>query len=228
MSFVAIGIGLATSIGGTIFGGIAQKKLRQKMEAKEKEAKARFDAQRDIYQNVDISNPFLNMENTMEDLTINQQQAQFERDTFQQSQANIMQTLQGAAGGSGVAALAQSLAQQGQLASQKASASIGAQEASNIRAKAQMAGQIQGQERAGRQWSSQMEMQKQGTLLGMDQSQMMAYGQQAYGAAQTQNQMLQQGMQQFGGQLTTLGTQAAQVHPTTADGGGGNPVYDLW
>ena len=95
-------------------------------------------------------------------------------------------------------------------------------------AERQGAADVQKQIAAGEQHAQQMEMQKQGTLLGMDQSQMMAYGQQAYGAAQTQNQMLQQGMQQFGGQLTTLGTQAAQVHPTTADGGGGNPVYDLW
>ena len=69
------------------------------------------------------------MENTMEDLTINQQQAEFEKQQAMQSQANIMGQMRGAAGSSGIAALAQSLANQGSLQAQRASASIGAQEA---------------------------------------------------------------------------------------------------
>ena len=48
-------------------------------------------------------------------------------------QANIMSDLSGAAGGSGIAALAQSMANQGSLQAQKASASIGAQEAANTK-----------------------------------------------------------------------------------------------
>ena len=135
--------------------------------------------QKSVYANLDTSNPFLNMENTMEDLTINQKQSQFQAQQFQQSQANIMSGLRGAAGSSGVAALAQSLAQQGQLASQKSAASIGQQEAANIRAKAQMAGQIQSKERQGEVMSRNMERDKQSTLLGMAQQETAAYGQQA-------------------------------------------------
>ena len=95
-----------------------------------------------IYSNLDTSNPYLNLENTMEALTVNQQQAQFEAQQFQQSQANIMANLQGAAGGSGVAALAQTLANQGQIAAQQSAASIGAQEAANQQLMAQGAADV--------------------------------------------------------------------------------------
>ena len=45
-----------------------------------------MDRLKNIYANLDTSNPFLNMENVMEDLTINQKQAQFQAQQFQQSQ----------------------------------------------------------------------------------------------------------------------------------------------
>lgn len=90
-----------------------------------------------------LRNEYAGMENTMEDLTVNQQQAQFEAQQGQQQRANIMQQMGGAAGGSGVAGLAQAMANQGQLATQRASASIGQQEAANQMAAAQQAGRLQ-------------------------------------------------------------------------------------
>ena len=128
----------ALTIGESIIGGVSN--IFQGIKARRQEKKQRRILQRqkrkqkeleDIYKNIDTSNPYLNMENTMEDLTVNQQQADFERQAFQQTQANIMENLRGAAGGSGIASLAQSLAQQGQIAAQRQSASIGAQEAAN-------------------------------------------------------------------------------------------------
>ena len=121
------------------------------------------------YKALDTSNPYANMENTMEDLTVNQQQAQFQAQQGQQQRANIMQNMQGAAGGSGVAALAQAMANQGQLATQKAGASIGMQESSNQMAAARQAGSNQLQERQGDARSQDLEMQKTSTLLGMAQ-----------------------------------------------------------
>lgn len=192
----------AVSIGSSIFGAVSANRQKKAAEKKEAEARKRMDAQREIYKNLDTSNPFaniqnqfVNMENTMEDLTVNQQQAQFERDTFQQSQANIMGNLRGAAGGSGIAALAQSLAQQGQIAAQKSSASIGSQESMNQKLKAQEASRLQemrarGQSNVeqlraqGEQQSQQMEMGKQATLLGMGQQETAAYMQQAQAADQ--------------------------------------------
>ena len=66
----------------------------------------------------------------MKILTINQQQAQFEAQQGAQQRANIMQGLKGAAGGSGVAGLAQAMAGQGQLQTQQIAAGIGQQEES--------------------------------------------------------------------------------------------------
>ena len=132
-------------------------------------SKRRLKERMDVYKNLDTSNPYLNMENTMEDLTINQKQAQFQAQQFAQSQANIMGELRGAAGGSGIAALAQSLAQQGQIAAQASSASIGQQEAANQMAERQMAGNIQSMERQGEMISRGLKKEQAETLLGMEQ-----------------------------------------------------------
>ena len=72
MSFIAVGIGLGVTAGGAIYGGIAQNKLRKKMERKQRDAQKKLDRQRAIYENLDTSNPFMDLENTMEDLTVNQ------------------------------------------------------------------------------------------------------------------------------------------------------------
>ena len=86
-----------------------------------------------------MENKFEGMENAMEDLTVNTQQAEFEAQQMQQQQANIMSSMGAAAGGSGIAALAQSMANAGAMQAQKAAASIGAQESQNAKmaAKAQ-------------------------------------------------------------------------------------------
>ena len=115
----------------------------------------------------------------MEDLTVNQQQAQFEAQQGQQQRANIMDQMRSAAGGSGIAALAQQMAQSGQLASQRASASIGQQEAANQRAAAQEASRLQGMERQGEVISRNLQRDQTSTLLGMSQSEVAAERQKA-------------------------------------------------
>ena len=119
------------------------------------------------------------MENTFEDIKVNTQQAEFEKRMFQQSQANTLDTLRSAAGGSGVAGLAQAMSNQAMNQAQKTAASIGKQEAKNKLLAAQQAAKIDQLERRGAdktqqliakgQLSSmQMEQSKQSTLLGMD------------------------------------------------------------
>jgi hypothetical protein len=103
----------------------------------------------------DVSNPYAQMQNTMEDLTVNQQQAQFQAQQGAQTRANVMGQMRGAAGGSGVAGLAQAMANQGQQAAQQASASIGQQEAANQKAAAQQAGALQKLDRQGA-WKADM------------------------------------------------------------------------
>jgi hypothetical protein len=80
-----------------------------------------------------------------------------------------MGSLQGAAGGSGIAALAQSLSNQQTANAQSASASIGQQEAGNQMAERQMAGQLQNQELQGEYASRAAEKDKTDTMLGMSQ-----------------------------------------------------------
>jgi len=170
----AVGV---VSLGASIYAsskasGLAKDNMEmQKEQAEEqmkfqKEQQVKLDAQKKIYKDMEFTNPY--DENVYEDLTINQQQAGFEKQMFQQSQADIMQNLKGAAGGSGVASLAQSLANQGQLASQRASASIGMQEAQNQKLKASGAQQKQ----AGEEKLQAQEMSRQSTLLGMEMGEM--------------------------------------------------------
>lgn len=165
MSFVVAGIGVASGVAG-FFGARKDKRAARKAKAA---ALADLNKQKAAFNNLDTSNPFLGMENTMEDLTINQKEAELINQQGQQQRANIMDNMRGAAGGSGIAALAQQMAQSGQLASQKSGASIGQQEAANQKLAAQEASRIQSQERQGEVMSREMESNKVSTLLGMAQ-----------------------------------------------------------
>ena len=135
----------------------------KKQEAQQK----KLDAQMKEYKAVKFKNPYENMENVFEDLTVNQKQADFQAKQGSQQRANIMQNLKGAAGSSGIAGLAQSLANQGQIQTQKISASIGKQESANQIASAKGASAVQNVERQGDQWVQQAEMDRQATLLGI-------------------------------------------------------------
>jgi len=180
-----VGAGVAAA-GGIAKLGMSLHGRRDRMN-EQTAAKAEMRKMKKEYQNLDTSNlaagvrnPYQNLENTFEDLTVNQQQAQFEAQQFQQSQANIMQGLQGAAGGSGIAGLAQSLANQGILSAQKSSASIGMQEATNQKMAAKQGARIQQLEGQGEMWAEgtrqkgaeagrSLEWQKTSTLFGMSQ-----------------------------------------------------------
>jgi len=210
--------GVAKTLAGYDWGGKRRKALAK--------AKGAYNDQKAVYAGLDTSNAYAglenryanmdnqydNMENTMEDLTVNTQQSQFEKQMFQQSQANTMQSLRGAAGSSGVAGLAQAMSNQAMTQSQRASASIGEQEAKNKMLTAQQAAkndQLQRGEAsridqasrsgasavdqlvAGGQLSSmQMEQSKQATLLGMDAQALEG----AQGAVSAGQQMMGEGL----------------------------------
>jgi hypothetical protein len=91
------------------------------------------------------------MENVYEDQTVDLKAAEFAREQSQQSAANIMQNLKGAAGGSGVAGLAQVLANQGAQQAKAASADIGRQEQANQARALGEAGRLQQLDREGEQ-----------------------------------------------------------------------------
>ena len=146
--------GVISAAGAYDWGG-----KRAKAEA---DAQGEYDKMRGKFMNLDtsnlygdVSNPYANMENTMEDLTVNQKQAQFQAQQNQQNQANVMGSMKEAAGGSGVGVLAQSILNQGQIGAEQASASIGQQESQIDLGTAQQAGRLQQQERQGA-WKADM------------------------------------------------------------------------
>ena len=132
------------------------------------EAQDEYDTQKRAFMNLDtsnlygdVSNPYANMQNTMEDLTVNQQQAQFEAEQAAQSRANVLDSLRGAAGPSGIAGLAQSLANQATADRARASASIGQQESRNQALAARGAESVSRREQAAQQTVMEGEAQRQ-------------------------------------------------------------------
>ena len=168
MSFVIVAsVGLGLAAAGGVTKSIMGKRQRDEARDEKEAEKAQLEKLKQEFLNLDTSNPFANMENVFEDLTVDQRQAQFQKEQAQQSQANILEQMRGAAGGSSIAALAQTLASQSQLQAQQASASIGQQERANQLARAQQEAQLQQLERQGEIMSRQAEGQKVQTLFGM-------------------------------------------------------------
>jgi|TARA_R110000851_G_scaffold60649_5_gene139753 hypothetical protein len=158
--------------------------------------------QKDKYRTFQFKNPYANMENPLEDLTVDTRAAQFQAQQGQQQRANILAALRGSAGGSGVAGLAQALANQGQLQSQAISANIGQQERQNQIMSAQMAGQLDMTQRGGEAMVQSAEMGRQSTLLGIE------YGGMAGANAGVQAAYANQ-MSSFGAQASMLNSQVA-------------------
>jgi len=157
-------------------------------KAQQQTAMASVQKQKQAYKNFEFENPYANMENTYEDMTVNQQQAQFQAQQGNQQRTNIMQGLRGAAGGSGIAGLAQAMANQGQLQTQQISASIGAQESQQQQLKARGATAVDLQGRQGEAMVQQAESGRVSTLLGMEYGELQgaqAGVQAAYGAQQS-------------------------------------------
>ena len=192
---------ISTGVG--VYKAVQGKKAADAAAIEAGKAREEMEKHKKAFEALDTSNPYLNMdnkygnmENTMEDLTVNQKQAEFEKQNNMQNQANIMGQMRGVAGSSGIAALAQSLANEGSLQAQNASASIGAQEAANQKSKATEASRIQdlqlgedsriqGLERSGDLMSRQMQMGKIDTLMGMSAGDVVnAQAMQAAGNAQ--------------------------------------------
>ena len=183
------------NVGLSIWGASKADKAADAAAEKERKARAEMKKLRATYANLDTSNPFLNMQNVFENLTINQKQFELQNQQFQQSQANILSSLRGSAGGSGIAALAQSLAQQGQIASQQSAAEIGQQEQRNQMLAIQEDARIQDKEIQGEMYSRGLERDKIATLLGMSQSESAAYGEQGQAAQEAKYNAISSGVQ---------------------------------
>ena len=192
-----------------------------------------LEEQKEEYRAMEFKNPYANIqtqfENVFEDMTVNQQQAQFQAQQGQQQRMDIMQRLQGAAGASGIAGLAQTLANQGQLQTQEISASIGQQEAMNQRLRAQGAQSVQQLEQraefqvgTGEQTLQQLEADRQATLLGM---QMGAASGANQAAMQAQANQMQAQMAQ--NEAWASGISGVATAFASADFGGGDKTNPL-
>lgn len=157
--------GAVKGLTGIASGIIGSGKRKREQRA----AQAGFDRRMAEYQNLDTSNLYKNLENTYEDLTVNQQQADYTRRQQERGFASTMGGLQSAAGGSGIAALAQSLAGQQAQAAERAAVSIGRQESQNQMLTAQQAASNQMSEIAGEEKSRALKREQTETLLGMSQ-----------------------------------------------------------
>jgi len=189
-------IGAGASLLSGLFGSRRRKRQQRQAKSKYNEMKAAYEGldTSNIY--ADVQNPYAGMENTMEDLRVNTQQADFMAQQSAQARADILGTFKGAAGGSGIAALAQSLANQQTQQAGQISASIGQQETANQRARATEASRLQQLDRAGELQAQSMrlagadqaralEYQATGTMFGMSQ-QRLAGANQAVAAGQRQ------------------------------------------
>lgn len=153
-------------LGGIIGGGARRREQRA--------ARREYSKYMQEFENMRFDNPYENLQNPFEDLTVNQQEAQFLAEQQQQGLANTMGALRGAAGGSGVASLAQAMANQQNINLQKIAASIGQQEARNQAMAARGAMQLQMAEAQGEQYVQEREFGRTSTMLGMSQQRLAA------------------------------------------------------
>lgn len=145
--------------------------------SKRKEAKNRADLNRfkNILEGTMAVNPYSNLSNPFEGLKLDlTKQAGFQRDQYQQGQANLMSGLSGASGASGVAGRVKMLSQMGIEAAQRSASSI-----QNINPYfAQANAQIDRLERSGRNITAMFEKEKLANLMRMEMDKMMGYREQ--------------------------------------------------
>ena len=206
-------------------------------KGKQQTAQEVADQSRADYANFEFTNPFAGaqnvyagaqnmyegMENRFEDMTVDMRAADFQTQQGQQQRANIMQSLKGAAGGSGVAGLAQAMANQGQLQSQQIAASIGQQERQNKMLAAQEGSRIDMTQRGAGMQLQQMQMAGADKQQGQQAAGAMAVQQMQMAGADKQQQMIMQGAADV--QAAEAGQQATLLGMDYAALAGANQAY---
>ena len=186
---LTVGVGLLGVYSANKQGGAMRRQsAAQAAQAlkERKEQQKRVDKEVANYRAMKFTNPYEGMENVFEDLRVSTQAADFQAEQGAQQRANILGQLRGAAGTSGIAGLAQSMANQGQLQARQISAQLTQQEVANERARAGGAQQVQQMERGGDAMVQQAETGRQATILGAQ------YGQAAGANKNYQQAMLNQ------------------------------------
>ena len=143
----------AIAAGVNIIGGISARRRAKRAEKKAKEkmkqAKKAWMEMEFVNPYQGLENPYSNLENVYEDTTVDTQAYDYLTEQTQQQQANLMQQYSGAAGSSGIAALAQGIANIGLKQSQQVASSISQQERTNELAALQEQARIQQLKRTG-------------------------------------------------------------------------------
>tara|TARA_R110000822_G_scaffold8013_1_gene32062 strand:- start:11062 stop:11682 length:621 start_codon:yes stop_codon:yes gene_type:complete len=154
--------GAIAALGGLIGG--KQRREDQRI------AREEYNTRKSDYENMEFSNPYANQTNVYENLQVNTQGADYAREQQMQGSANMMDTLSSAAGGSGVAGLAQVLANSNTQQAQQSAVSIGQQEQANQQAMLGEQSRLNTMEAQGNQYVEQQEGMRTKTLLGMSQT----------------------------------------------------------
>lgn len=165
--------------------GIGKKK-KKKLAAATAAAEAALAPVMQQYQDSEYIDPYADMENVYEDLTVNTQQAEFQKQMALQQQADTLDALRSTAGASGAAGLAQVLSGSFARQQQEASASIGEQERKNQLLSLQGAEQLQRLQAEGQLAGQAFEQQKLENILQFKMADVAA----ALGAETTYQQQL--------------------------------------
>jgi len=189
MTFVAAA-GAVIGVVGGVMKMSAANKAKKEAAAAQKKAKADMEAKKKQYEALDTSNLAKNMENKFEDATINQKGMELQSQKSAQSRANIMDQMGGAAGGSGIAALAQQMANQGAQDAQKAGAMIGDQEKANQAKAMEGADAVQTAKLQGAKDSRQLQYDKTSNLMNMSAGEAQAAGDAKTAAGQAQGEAM--------------------------------------
>ena len=136
-------MGAIMAVGSLVKGGLTMAgalKGRSKVDNELRAATGEFNQARKQFKDFSFSNPWTQMENTMEDLTVSTQAAEFQAMQADQALAASLDTMLQAGGGAGSA---QAIAQAALASQQGISASIQQQEQRNAMARAQGAMAVQ-------------------------------------------------------------------------------------
>jgi hypothetical protein len=149
----------------------AKRQLREARAAQEQQLKFQkeqsllLEQEKKAYREIEFKNPYAGMQNTYEDMPVATGAANFQAQQGAQQRADILGQLRGSAGGSGIAGLAQSLANQGQLQTQRIAADLQQQEAKNALYGAKGASEVQQYKASGDAMVQEAESGRQATLL---------------------------------------------------------------
>ena len=184
---------MALQLGSSIYGAIQGGRQRREATARANMYEQDFNRRLGKYEREEFVNPYANMQNVYEDMTINQQAAEFQTNQVAQQQANILGGLSsGVTSGAGAAALATAMSRQGAEQARAAAIDIGRQEQAIQNIQTSEEARIQGLQMQGDDMVRQQERQRN-----------MILAQIASGRGQIANQEALAGQQQMMSSITS-------------------------